>query len=198
MSGINPSSESTDKPLAKLVKIIRTVNELTQASLGKLFDPPVTQSTIARWENGEQMPDKVHFPKIAYFLDLTLEDLERLVQNPQTNLTNREIKKKAFSPNKKHHKVFRRGVAAWNKWRDKNPDVIPELTGLELNDVVLDGINLSKADLREVKFVSVTFNGSLLESANFEGADLKDVSFLSAYLNNANFSNANLKICLPQ
>jgi uncharacterized protein YjbI with pentapeptide repeats/DNA-binding XRE family transcriptional regulator len=193
VSGINPSSESTDKPLAKLVKIIRSVNELTQASLGKLFDPPVTQSTIARWENGEQMPDKVHFPKIAYFIDLTLEDLERLVQNPQTNLTNWEIKKKALSPNKKHLKVFRRGITAWNKWRNNNPDVIPELTGIELNTEDLDGINLSKADLRGVKFENVTLNSSVFENANLEGADLKFVSFLSANLSNANFSNANLK-----
>ncbi len=193
MSGINPLFKSTDKPLAKLVKIIRSVNELTQASLGKLFDPPVTQSTIARWENGEQMPDKVHFPKIAYFLDLTLEDLERLVQNPQTNLTNWEIKKKALSPNKKHLKVFRRGVTVWNKWRDKNPDVIPELTGLELNDEDLDGINLSKADLRGVKLQGVSLNSSLLENANLEGSDLKSVFFLSANLSDANFSNANLK-----
>lgn len=193
MSGINPSSESTDKPLAKLVKIIRSVNELTQASLGKLFDPPVTQSTIARWENGEQMPDKIHFPKIAYFLDLTLEDLERLIQNPQLNLTKWEVKKKALSPNKKHHKVFRRGVAAWNKWRDKNPDVVPELTGLELNNEDLDGINLSKADLRGVKFQGVSLNSSLLENANLEGSDVKHTFFLSANLNNANLNNANLK-----
>lgn len=192
MSGINPF-KPTDKPISKLIKIIRNVNELTQASLGKLFEPSVTQSTIARWENGEQMPDKVHFPKIAYFLDLSLEDLERLVQNPQTSLTNWKIKKKALSPNKKHLKVFRRGVTSWNKWRDKNLDVIPELTGIELDTENLDGINLSKADLRGVTFKSVTLNNSLLENANLEGANLNDVLFLSSNLSNANFSNANLK-----
>lgn len=193
VSGINPLTELTDKPLAKLIKIIRNVNELTQASLGKLFEPPVTQSTIARWENGEQMPDKVHFPKIAYFLDLTLEDLERLLQNPQSNLANWKIKKKALSPNKKHLKVFRRGVTSWNKWRDKNPDVIPELTGIELDTENLDGINLSQADLRGVILKAVTLNNSLLENANLEGAALKHVSFLSSNLRNANFSKANLK-----
>lgn len=189
VSGINPSTES----IAKLIKIIRNVNELTQASLGKLFEPPVTQSTIARWENGEQMPDAMHFPKIAYFLDLTLEDLEKLLQNPQSNLSEWNIKKKALSPNKKHLKVFRRGVTSWNKWRDKNPDVIPELTGIQLDTVDLNGINLSNADLRGATLKNVSLNNSVLENANLEAADLKHISFLFSDLSNSNFSNANLK-----
>jgi DNA-binding transcriptional regulator YiaG len=188
LNAISPS----EKTLAPLIRRIRSVNELTQYSFGKLFDPPVTQSTIARWENGEQNPDKVHFLKIAYFVDLTLKDIERVVQNPQTNLTNWEIKKKVFSPNKKHLKVLRRGVTAWNKWRDKNPDVIPELTGIELNDEDLDRINLTKADLRSVKFENVNLNGSLLENANLEGSKLKHVSFILANLRSTNFSSTEI------
>lgn len=180
-------------PISELIKRIRSASELSQVDFGKLFEPSVTQSTIARWENGEQMPDRRQFPKIAYFADLTIEDLEKLVKNPEIELTNWEIKKKTLSPNKKHLTVFRRGVTAWNKWRNNNPDVIPELAGIELNTKDLNGINLSKADLTGAKFKNVAFNSSLFEDANLKGADLELVSFLSANLSNANFSNANLK-----
>lgn len=182
----------SEKPLSPLIRKIRSINELTQASFAKLFNPPVTQSTVARWENGEQTPDKVHFPKIAYFIDLTLEDLETLVQSSQIDLTNLRIKKKVFSPNKKHLKVFRRGVSAWNKWRNKNPNVIPELTGIKLTAEDLDGVNLREADLRTVTFENVNLNNSLLENANLEGSKLKHVSFILANLRGANFNNTKI------
>ncbi|MGL5835834.1 MAG: helix-turn-helix domain-containing protein, partial [Waterburya sp.] len=55
---------SSNKSLGELIKKIRTTNNLTQTDFGKQFEPSVTQSTVARWENGIQTPDRTHFPKI--------------------------------------------------------------------------------------------------------------------------------------
>ena len=94
-----------DKLLAGLIARIRSTNELTQISFGQLFQPPVTQSTIARWESGEQKPDRIHFPKIAYFLDLTLDELQQLLENTSLDVESQQIEKKTFTPNKNHLKL---------------------------------------------------------------------------------------------
>ena len=194
MSGVHPSSKSSsDKPFAQLIGRIRKTNELTQASFGKLFEPQVTQSTIARWEKGEQMPDSIHFPKIAYFLDLTLEELQILLEEPFKNPESLYIEKKTLSPNKKHLKLLKRGVTTWNRWREKNPDVIPELAGAKLDTYELEGINLDRADLRGVELSDVHLENSSLENANLSEANLKHVYFKSTNLDNANFGKAQLR-----
>ena len=166
MIGVNTSTESSpNKLLAELIKRIRSTNKLTQTSFGQLFHPPVTQSTIARWENGEQMPDKVHLPKIAHFLDSTQDELQQLIENPLINLDNLHIEKKILTPNKKHLRILKRGVIAWNKWREKNPDIIPELAGLELSHYDLDeinNINFNQADLREANLSNLSCNSPIL------------------------------------
>jgi len=52
--------------------------------------------------------------------------------------------------NKAHLKILRKGVAAWNTWREKNPHIIPDLSGADLSGMDLRGINFSKANLRRV------------------------------------------------
>ena len=111
MTSINTSTNfSSSKLLARLIKKIRITNHLTQTEFGELFQPPVTQSTVARWEKGEQMPDRIHFPKIAYFLDFTFEELQKLLEDPVTNLEGLHIEKKTLTPNKTHLKILKRGV----------------------------------------------------------------------------------------
>ena len=35
-------------------------------------------------------------------------------------------------PNHEHLAILRKGVAAWNAWRDENPNIRPDLTEAEL------------------------------------------------------------------
>lgn len=44
--------------LPQLIKNVRKRSSLTQANFGQLFNPPVAQPTVARWEKGEQVPVK--------------------------------------------------------------------------------------------------------------------------------------------
>ncbi len=188
-----PTKSTPDKLLAELIKRVRSTNELTQISFGQLFQPPVTQSTIARWENGEQMPDKIHFPKIAYFLDSTQEELEQLIENPPINVNRLHIEKKIFAPNKKHLNILKRGVTAWNKWREKNPEVIPVLAGIELSHFDLDKINLDRADLRGIKLSNISSNSSSYKFADLRYAYLNQVYFFNSDLSCANISQAEVR-----
>ena len=214
MNGINNPVATTslsDNPLPKLIKKIRKTNNLTQASFGQLFQPTVTQPTVARWEKGEQMPDRIHFPTIASFLNLTFEQLLELLQAP-TRTSSLTIENKTLTPNKRHLSLLHRGVTVWNRWRLKNPEVIPDLAGadswpdelsaINLADANLRGLNLSgtdlssaqllSADLREATLDNVKLNHADLRGANLSGATFTHCSFYKANLEDADLSNADL------
>ncbi|MGK7951724.1 MAG: pentapeptide repeat-containing protein [Xenococcaceae cyanobacterium] len=194
MISLNFKRESdSNQFLAELVRRIRSTNKLTQASFGKLFQPPVTQSTIARWEKGEQIPDKVHLSTIASFLDLSTDELLTLLDNPINDADSLKIEKKTLTPNKKHLKILKQGVIVWNQWREENPDVIPELAGVKLNDIELEGINLRNADLRGSDLSNVHFHFSNFMYADLSQATLNNVIFSYACLSEANFSKAFLR-----
>ena len=54
----------------------------------------------------------------------------------------------------KHVELLRQGEQAWNKWREANPGVIPDLRRAELQGSLLMYCNLSGADLREARLAS--------------------------------------------
>ncbi len=49
----------------------------------------------------------------------------------------------------KHLEILKKGVDAWNNWREENRDVQPYLTGANLCEANLTGADLRGADLRE-------------------------------------------------
>ncbi len=65
---------------------------------------------------------------------------------------------------KEHLDRLKEGIGSWNRWREENPDVQPDLSNA----------NLAKADLVE---------------ANFSKADITGANFAEANLSGANFSN---------
>ena len=183
------TQSSSDKFLAELIKRIRNTNNLTQADFGKLFQPPVTQSTVARWEKGEQIPDGRYFPKIASLLDITVEKLLKLLENPLTDVNSIRIENKTLIPNKRHLAILKKGRRSWNKWREKNLDIIPQLSGIdllseELTD--LEGYNLDYANLAGVSGIVISFRHTSLFRANLEKANFKESGFEEANLTEAN------------
>jgi hypothetical protein len=46
-----------------------------------------------------------------------------------------------------HLKILRQGVDAWNEWRRKNPQLLPDLSRANLSGADLSGANLVRADL---------------------------------------------------
>ena len=75
--------------------------------------------------------------------------------------------------NDEHVRLLKQGVAAWNAWRDENPDIHPKLLEANLDEANLHGANLNEADLL--------------------GANLSRANLWEANLSGANLSEANLR-----
>jgi uncharacterized protein YjbI with pentapeptide repeats len=120
-----------------------------------------------------------------------------------------------------HLALLNQGVDAWNKWREKNPALVPnlnraDLSGASLGEAYLHGANLHGADLRGADLSGANLRGAYLRGAylreaylreanlsgaDFSWADLSNADLRGADLNRAtlvktNFSNANLDGCL--
>lgn len=57
-------------------------------------------------------------------------------------------------PNPEHLKILGRGPDAWNSWRKGNPDVEPDLRGVQLNAEFLVEVNFSDTFLLEATIVN--------------------------------------------
>jgi len=64
--------------------------------------------------------------------------------------------------NDEHLAVLRQGTAIWNRWRERNPDIRPDLAGVDLYEADLIGIDLAGAFVLDAK----------LSKANLSKADL--------------------------
>ncbi|MCK4763910.1 MAG: pentapeptide repeat-containing protein [Candidatus Aminicenantes bacterium] len=111
--------------------------------------------------------------------------------------------------NKDHIKILEQGVERWNRWREENPDIEPDLSkdlrpptsprldlsginfsGTDLSSTSLSGVNLSNADLRRANLTRIYLHGADLSSSKFENAVLKHANLEEANLTGANFKGA--------
>ena len=86
----------------------------------------------------------------------------------------------------------------WNYWRMDNPGILPNLMAIELGEIGLPHINLSKADLSYGNFRGTNLYRANLQRANLSGANLsntnlREADLSGAYLRNANLTNADLQ-----
>jgi uncharacterized protein YjbI with pentapeptide repeats len=58
-----------------------------------------------------------------------------------------------------HFALLKQGVTVWNEWRDKNPDVRPELANVILQEADLRGAVLERADLSRAFLLDVKLSG---------------------------------------
>ncbi len=102
--------------------------------------------------------------------------------------------------NPKHLEILKAGVEAWNAWRKKNPEIIPnlkdavlggiDLFGADLMDADLARANLNQANLARADLGGVRLHGTFLEGANLTGAWVFDSDLTEANLVNANLTGA--------
>ena len=85
--------------------------------------------------------------------------------------------------NEEHVKILEQGVEAWNKWRDENPGIKPDLAMVNLEGANLTGANLMSANLY----------GAHLKGAELGDADLQAAHLIHAKLEGANLRRANLR-----
>jgi hypothetical protein len=104
--------------------------------------------------------------------------------------------------NEEHVAILKRGVMAWNKWREENLDVQPDLTGANLiradlshanlRHAYLSGATLSDTDLKGADLGFTEFGFADLEASNLRGADLGHADLSYANLSQGDLSHANL------
>lgn len=99
--------------------------------------------------------------------------------------------------NPEHLKILKQGVKVWNKWREENPEVKPDLSGVNLKSKKLSSINFASVDLRATVLNQAELRRSDFRSANlketqFQFSQLSECIFYRAIIINSNFSFANL------
>jgi uncharacterized protein YjbI with pentapeptide repeats len=89
--------------------------------------------------------------------------------------------------NDEHVALLKQGVAAWNAWRNENPDIVPDLRREHLS-----GMNLTEANLIEANLSGAYLHGAFLFRANLSGANLCGTQLIEAHLRGATLNGANL------
>ncbi len=106
-----------------------------------------------------------------------------------------------------HIELLRKGVEAWNEWRNQNYNIQIDLSNANLEKINLSradlsrailsntnffGADLSFADLTESNLTRAWLANANLRAAQFWRANLSNARFWNAILPNANFSEADL------
>jgi len=90
---------------------------------------------------------------------------------------------------KAHIAQLKKGMAAWNAWRDENPDIRPDLSEANLYRAQLSKVNLGEVNLREANLSEAS-----LYDARLAGADLREAKLYQADLNFAKLGGADLSM----
>lgn len=99
-------------------------------------------------------------------------------------------------------RLLQQGSTAWNSWREKRPDIEPDLRKADLHETQLSGINFDRtcldgADLRNANLRSASLKAASLYQSDLRGAKLRDAwlhrtLFKETLLEKTNFSHARL------
>jgi hypothetical protein len=105
--------------------------------------------------------------------------------------------------NEEHLEILRQGVEVWNRWREENPNIRPDLRGADLGGAHLFGADLREADLRGADLIKADLSGADLRGANLilaililadlRGADLRGADLFFADLFFADLRGADLR-----
>ena len=91
-----------------------------------------------------------------------------------------------------HLNLIKQGVDIWNAWREKNPEINPDLSQADLRGVKLQKIDLGNGNLKECKLQFSNLTGANLEGANLTQAKLQETCLQSARMKNCNLSGAGM------
>jgi hypothetical protein len=94
--------------------------------------------------------------------------------------------------NEEHLAILKRGMRVWNKWREDNPKIEPDLGEANLSRMDLNFANLSFANLCDTQFISANLRFADLGRANLSGANLSSVDLSGSNLEDADLSFARL------
>ena len=91
---------------------------------------------------------------------------------------------------KGHAEILAQGSVAWNAWRQENPGIHPDLSGIDLSEEDASGYNFSETNLREADLYQADLEGTNLKLADLRGADLSAAKLIGADLYKCIFEGA--------
>ena len=97
--------------------------------------------------------------------------------------------------NEEHLKILKQGVEQWNKWREENESIKPDLQVANLSDANLSRANLGGVYLIGAYLSGANLIGANLFHANLTSADLTDADLRYTILVEADFTNATITGC---
>ena len=95
--------------------------------------------------------------------------------------------------NPEHLEILKQGVEVWNAWREKEPSLVPDLTGAALRGANLEDANLKAANLGRADLSGANLNLADFTKADLRGVILDDAQLDSAHLDWADLREASLK-----
>jgi uncharacterized protein YjbI with pentapeptide repeats len=87
-----------------------------------------------------------------------------------------------------HVTLLRRSVDEWNRWREQNPQAVPDLAGAGLRGLDLSGANLAGAEL-----TGADLRGTILKGSSLAGSALAAANLFKAALDGADLDRADLR-----
>src|SRR4051812_44772043 len=90
--------------------------------------------------------------------------------------------------NLEHVAALRKDVDEWNRWREENPNIRPDLASADFH-----GINLVMADLRDAILRGADLTLADLKGADLRGADLRGANLVGARLIGTDLDGADLR-----
>lgn len=88
--------------------------------------------------------------------------------------------------NEEHLTRLLQGAEAWNAWRESEPEVQPDLEGMDLSHLDIARVNLQHARLSSATLTSVSLAGADLRAISANGIQLDQVNLAHADLSGAN------------
>ena len=88
--------------------------------------------------------------------------------------------------------LLTQGVAAWNQWREDNPDQEIDLSGADFSGADFSGADFSGADFSGADLSDADLSGANLNRVDLSGANLIDADLDRVDLSGANLSHASL------
>jgi uncharacterized protein YjbI with pentapeptide repeats len=90
----------------------------------------------------------------------------------------------ASMANPAHVDILRQGVSVWNDWRRKNPEIVPDLTSVNLADVFSSSTGSKKSSARkaQVRLQAINLKGAQLDRAVIDNVDLREADLSGASL----------------
>lgn len=97
--------------------------------------------------------------------------------------------------NDSHISILFEGVDAWNKWRFKNPNIKPDLSGADLSrltNTTLKSANLAQVDLTEANLDYAYMKNTILREARLINTKCHNTTLIEADLSGAQLQGARL------